>query len=151
MLGFVMALALRYPNAFRIARKVLPYIGAILLIVGMFTASFAWHRAKVEEARKAGFSAAELQYSKLVSQANEKTAAMSIDLRDMSLLISGRSAQRERELAEKIQDIKLRIQHEVSSDSRYVDCRVSDSVFNDIQSQRSAVNAGIAASNPGKP
>lgn len=151
MLGFAMAFALRYPRLAEFLRKAAPKIALAVVIATLIGAAVAWHNGQLSAARDAGFKSAEAQYSAKVAEANERAAAMSIELRDMASIMASRTAARERELDAKLHPIKERVIHEVSTDPRYSECAVSDRVFDDLQAQRSSVNASIIASNPSKP
>lgn len=153
-LGFMLAMALRFPKASAFVvkhRKALLTGAAAILIGGAALFAFtSWRSDLIKDARAEGRAAAEQEFAaeraKLDAQIktdNEALAQMSVNL---GKLADGRVTQVIRTTAPTIE----RVTREVYTDPRYSDCAVSGSVLDDLNQARDAVDRTVAASAPGR-
>jgi hypothetical protein len=83
-----------------------------------------------------------------VRKANEQAAKDQARLDQFTLTFGHLATERAQDITLKVEPKIERIEREVASDPRYSDCAVSDGVLNELNGARSAIDAGIAASNP---
>lgn len=122
---------------------------AIVVAAGVAWWSFtSWRDNLVAAAEKRGFVAAEAQYRTAIEKANAVTQANNNAVQSFADAMGSLAAQRSQALNVSITPQIQRITDEVANDSRYRDCRVSDSVLDAANVARAAADAGIAASNP---
>jgi len=120
----------------------------VIAVVGGFVLFQHWIDNKVEAAEKKGFANAQAQFQAKVDAANKIAASDTQTMQLIGSTLGSLTAQRSQAIDLKVTPQIERIQNEVASDPRYRDCRVSDSVLDAANAARSAVDAGIAASNP---
>lgn len=124
---------------------------AIVVAVGAAWWGFTtWRDNLIERAEGRGFARAEEQYKVAVAAADKIAAQDTSSMQLMGAMIGGLTAQRAQAIDVTVKPQTERIQNEVASDPRYRDCRVSDGVLDAANAARAAVDAGIAASNPGR-
>lgn len=127
-------------------------IGGIVFVVVLVAAIWAfnaWKNNLVSEAEAAGFTRAETQYKAAVEAANRIAQRDQRQMELMTVTFGGLAQQRVQDVQLSVQPLIERIRDEVRTNPIYRTCIVSPGVLRDANAARAAVNARIAASNPG--
>lgn len=148
MPGFILALALRFPRFMSFFSRWWKLLLGVVLVVGAIWAFASWRDNLIDTADAAGFERARSAYQEAVEASNKREQLTQARLDQMSVAFGALSVNREQEINLTVKPLIERIKYEVSSDSRYRNCAVSDGVFNDLNTGRAAIDASVGASNP---
>jgi hypothetical protein len=124
-----------------------PLVIAGALVGGYFYFEH-WKAELVSSAKTEQRVTDEAKYSAAITAANKISEHDNATMQLFATAFGALSNQRSQAIDLKVTPQIERIQNEVASDPRYSDCRVSDGVLGAANAARSAVDAGIAASNP---
>lgn len=150
MVTFFASLALKHPGAARFLKKFGKWIAVTLIVIGLFVGFNSWLGGRERAAYDRGFSASE---AVRIAELNLSNQASLRDERLMNKLAGIASVKTKDQVDNfviKLSPYQKDIKDEVSKNSVYSDCVITDGVFNNSNSARGVVNASIDASNTGR-
>jgi len=119
---------------------------AVVLVVGVTT----WLGKRDDAAFRRGVEATEAQVRQATDRANAAERKLELSMSLTTTLIGQRAQTQGSALTIKLETMQKDLAREIQTDAG-ARCRVADGVLSALQAQRTAVNAGIAASDPGQP
>ena len=145
---FFATFAMRHPKLAAFAKRFWKVGLGIALAIAAYFAFTTWlHHRDAANVHK-GFAQAEQQYTDAVNAANALAAKDQKALDQLQQRFNLLAVNREQDIKLTIQPNLERIEREVSENPVYRQCALTDGVWNDLETTRSAVNAGIAPRKP---
>ncbi|SFJ51508.1 hypothetical protein SAMN03159338_1626 [Sphingomonas sp. NFR04] len=123
-------------------------VAAIAVVAAAWWGFSSWRENLVESADARGFARAEELYKAQVEAANKVAEHDTNQMDRMALVLGALTQNRTQELRVNLAPAQERMKNEVAADPRYRECVVTDGMLANINAQRAAVDAAVAASNP---
>jgi hypothetical protein len=152
-LGFIASLALRFPKTAasamgfgKWARAHWKAIAITVAVVSACVSAFIWFKHDQAVQYNAGFGAAQAQAKAAVDAANKVAQNDQHQLDLLKVKYDDLSKARQTQVVTVTKPIIERVTHEVQAAPVYRDCKLTDGVFNDLQTEAAGVNASIGSS-----
>jgi hypothetical protein len=126
-------------------------VGGALLAAALVVIAFnVWLGKRDDAAFRRGVDSTEAQVRQETDRANAAERKLELSMNTTQQLIGQRAQAQASALTIKLEPLQKDLVREIQADAGSR-CRVADGVLGTLKAQRAAVNAGIAASDPGQP